>query len=104
MRALQADGPAAINGFLYQILHHLSWISHVRFTGSLRRETVTDAQLILEPRAGGDARAQTGETFLVEQYKSRRIGTWSITGLEGVLIDLRKAVPAIHPAHARYRL
>ena len=91
----QAGGPAAINGFLYQILHHLSWISEVRLSGTLQRKVIKEALLVLEPRAGGDARVEAEGVFLVEQYKSRYGRTWSIAGLESVLIDLRKAVPAM---------
>lgn len=99
----QAGGPAAINGFLYQILHHLSWISEVRLSGTLQRKVIKEALLVLEPRAGGDARVEAEGVFLVEQYKSRYGRTWSIAGLESVLIDLRKAVPAHFPKAPRYR-
>lgn len=99
----QAGGPAAINGFLYQILHHLSWVSQVRLSGSLHRQTLTEALLVLEPKTGGDARVEAQGFFVVEQYKTRQEGTWSIAGLESVLIDLRKAVPASCPKEARYR-
>ncbi|WP_374254136.1 hypothetical protein [Xanthobacter sp.] len=99
----QAGGPAAINGFLYQILHHLGWIAEVSLSGTLDGSLVTDARLVLEPRQGGDARAEAGGVYLVEQYKTREDGTWSVTDIVSVLGDLRKAVPHPHPALARYR-
>lgn len=99
----QAGGPAAINGFLYQILHHLGWIAEVLLSGTLDGSLVTDARLVLEPRQGGDARAEATGVYLVEQYKTREDGTWSAANIVSVLGDLRKAVPHPHPAFARYR-
>ena len=88
----QAGGPAAINGFLYQIIHHLGWLADVRLTGKLDGQEIKDACLVLEPRTGGDARAEAPGTHFVEQYKTRQSGTWSITDVISVLSDLRKAV------------
>lgn len=99
----QAGGPAALNGFLYQIIHHLGWLADVTLTGKLDGQEITDACLVLEPRSGGDARAEASGIHLVEQYKTRESGTWSVTDLEAVLRDLRKAVPKSRPASARYR-
>src|SRR5947199_210504 len=99
----QAGGPAAINGFLYQILHHLGWIAEVSLSGTLDGSLVTDARLVLEPRQGGDARAEAGGVYLVEQYKTREDGTWSVTDIVSVLGDLRKAVPHPRPAFADHR-
>lgn len=99
----QAGGPAAINGFLYQILHHLGWITEVSLSGTLDGSLITDARLVLEPRQGGDARAEAAGVYLVEQYKTREDGTWSVAEIVAVLGDLRKAVSSPHPAVARYR-
>ena len=99
----QSGGPAAINGFLYQILQHLDWLTEVRLRGALDGQEVKDGCLILEPRAGGDAQAQASGLYLVEQYKTRANGTWSLSGLTAVLRDLRKSVPDLRPEHARYR-
>ncbi|WP_447528413.1 HEAT repeat domain-containing protein [Vreelandella sp. TE19] len=99
----QAGGPAAINGFLYQILHHLAWITEVSLSGTIDGELIDDARLVLEPRNGGDARAEATSLYLVEQYKSRKNGTWSVNDIVSVLADLRKSIPAQHPAYARYR-
>ena len=43
----QAGGPAAINGFLYQILHHIEWVADV----SLKEadQEVKNALLVFEP-------------------------------------------------------
>ena len=99
----QFGGSAAINGFLYQILHHLGWLAEVRLSGTLDGQEVKNACLILEPRDGGDARAHASSVYLVEQYKTRTRGTWSLTDLTAVLRDLRKTVPDLCPGHARYR-
>ena len=97
----QAGGPAAINGFLYQILHHIEWIASVRLEGA--DQEAKNALLVLEPRNGGDAQAETPDQYLVEQYKTRANGTWALTDVETILRDLRKAVPSSLPANAHYR-
>ncbi|MFZ5783553.1 MAG: AAA family ATPase [Pseudomonadota bacterium] len=99
----QAGGPAAINGFLYQILHHLGWIAEVSLSGTLDGIEMHEASLILEPRTGGDARAEANGVYLVEQYKTRNNGTWAIADVISVLRDLRNAVPGSHPVNACYR-
>jgi hypothetical protein len=99
----QSGGPAAINGFLYQILHHLGWLADVHLKGQLDGQEIKDASLVLEPRSGGDARAEAFGTYLVEQYKTREAGTWSLADLESVLCDLRKAVPSSQPGNACFR-
>ena len=99
----QVGGPAAINGFLYQIIHHLEWLASVRLIGELDGEDIRDALLVLEPRSGGDARAEARGVYIVEQYKTREDGTWSLCNMASVLCDLRKAVSPSLPAGARYR-
>lgn len=99
----QAGGPAAINGFLYQIIQHLGWLADVALSGSLDGQQIEEACLVLEPRSGGDARAEASGTYLVEQYKTRRGGTWAVSDIQSVLRDLRKAVPPSLPAIACYR-
>ena len=99
----QSGGSAAINGFLYQILHHIDWLSDVRLFSKLDGQEVKDARLILEPRSGGDAQAQASSIYLVEQYKTRAQNTWSLTDVTKVLRDLRKAVPNLLPENASYR-
>ena len=97
----QAGGPAAINGFLYQILHHIEWIASVRLEGA--DQEVKNALLVLEPRNGGDAQSEAPDQYLVEQYKTRANGTWALTDVETILRDLRKAVPPSLPENALYR-
>jgi hypothetical protein len=99
----EPGGPAALNGFLYQIIHHIGWLAYVSLTGTLNGQEIEDACLVLEPRTGGDARVEASGTYLVEQYKTRQGGTWSLADLESVLRDLRKAVPNPRPESARYR-
>ena len=95
----QAGGPAAINGFLYQILHHIEWIASVRLEGADQKNPL----LVLEPRNGGDAQSEAPDQYLVEQYKTRANGTWALTDVEIILRDLRKAVPPSLPDNALYR-
>ncbi|MGI9489031.1 MAG: AAA family ATPase, partial [Geminicoccaceae bacterium] len=100
----QLGGPAAINGFLYQILHHIGWIADVALKGEVTGEHLKNACLVLEPRTGGDAQAEGSGVFLVEQYKTRSSGTWSVSNIvESALRDLRKAVPSPRPSSACYR-
>ena len=42
-------------------------------------QEVKKAHLVLEPRNGGDARAEAPGQYLVEQYKTRANGTWALT-------------------------
>jgi hypothetical protein len=99
----QSGGPAAINGFLYQIIHHLGWLADVTLSGKLDGEAIEDACLVLEPRSGGDARAEASGVYLVEQYKTRKNGTWALSDIQSVLCDLRKAVLPSRPTMACYR-
>ena len=99
----QIGGPAAINGFLYQILHHIDWLASVRLTGTFRGHRIDNACLVLEPRDGGDAKASATDIYLVEQYKTRSGRTWSLSELIDVLANLRKAVHPSYPPNARYR-
>ncbi|TGG91904.1 MAG: hypothetical protein ERJ67_07015 [Aphanocapsa feldmannii 277cV] len=99
----QPGGPAAINGFLYQILHHLDWLAEFGLNGVLDGEDVKDGCLVLEPRDGGDAQALGSDLYLVEQYKTRAGGTWSLSDVMEVLRDLRKSVPNWQPRYGHYR-
>ena len=99
----QSGGSAAINGFLYQMLHHLDWLAEVGLNGVLDGEDVKSGRLILEPRDGGDAQAHGSDFYLVEQYKTRAGRAWSLAALAEVLRDLRKSVPEWRPGHGRYR-
>ena len=52
----RSGGSVALNGFLYQILHHLDWAAGVSLTGTLDGQEVEDGCLVLEPgKGGGDA-------------------------------------------------
>lgn len=99
----QKGGPAAINGFLYQILQHISSLAEASL--STTSEDAGDATLVLvfEPAHGGDAQAFRGQHYVVEQYK-RREQTISVSDIEEVLVDLRKAARIEHGDFARYRL
>lgn len=91
---VQVGGPAAINGFLFQILNHLAWFTDIRIGGTIAGHGIeADAYVVLEPRDGGDARYEGANSYVVEQYKTRPDGTWSVnTIIDDVLPDLRKAV------------
>ena len=100
----RSGGSVALNGFLYQILHHLDWSADVSLTGTLDRQEVKDGCVVLEPRkGGGDAQAHASGLYLVEQYKTRASGTWSLSDVIAVLRDLRKSVPEDLPEYAQYR-
>ena len=100
----RSGGSIALNGFLYQILHHLDWSADVSLTGTLDGQEVKDGCLVLEPaRRGGDAQARASGLYLVEQYKTRTSGTWSLSDVIAVLRDLRKSVPEDLPKYAQYR-
>ena len=96
-------GSAALNGFLYQIIQHLGWLSSVRLTGKLRGDDISNARLVLEPTNGGDAHAEAPTAYIVEQYKTRETRTWPLRDITSVLKDLRRAVPSSLPPNARYR-
>ena len=96
-------GSAAINGFLYQILHHLDWVADIQLTGRMAGQKIQAPRLVLEPRTGGDAQAEASGLYLVEQYKTRTNRTWSLTDVIDILRDLRKAVPRTFPPSAWYR-
>ena len=90
----RSGGSIALNGFLYQILNHLHWLADVSLTGTLDGQEVKDGCLVLEPgKGGGDAQAHASGLYLVEQYKTRASGTWSLSDVITVLRDLRKSVP-----------
>lgn len=78
-------------------------MSDLSLSGTLKGEHVQDALLVLEPRNGGDAQAQANGVFLVEQYKTRNGGTWSIAEIESIIFDLVKSVPQNLPQNANYR-
>ena len=100
----RSGGSVALNGFLYQILHHLDWSADVSLTGTLDGQEVKDGCLVLEPgKGGGDAQARASGLYLVEQYKTLASGTWSLSDVIAVLRDLRKSVPDHLPGFARYR-
>ena len=100
----QAGGPAALNGFLYQILHHLGWMAKIKLAGKPNGDDVKDACLVLEPQGGGDAIVEAPGLYVVEQYKTRSSGRpWSLLDLLPALRDLYRAVPPSLPSGARYR-
>ena len=80
----QSGGPAAINGFLYQMLHHIDRIA----SEHLSENDPSAHLLVLEPRTGGDSRAEERSLVCVEQYKTRSTGTWSVRDMTEVLRDL----------------
>ncbi|MCJ7600836.1 MAG: hypothetical protein MUO63_04940 [Desulfobulbaceae bacterium] len=102
---VQPGGPAAINGFLYQILSHLAWLTEIQIHGQISGNDVpVDVCIVLEPKDGGDARCEAAGIYLVEQYKARIGGTWSVRSIiNDILPDLRKAVQEPPNRNAVYR-
>jgi hypothetical protein len=86
----ESGGPAAIYGFLYQILANLWRVSEIRLKAKLDGQEIRSARLILEPKGGGDTRYEGDGIRVVEQYKTRGGNrTWSLKELiEGVLRNL----------------
>lgn len=100
---VQVGGSAAINGFLYQLLNHLSWMAHAEFRGD-GQDVPSTACIVLEPKDGGDARREGCGIYLVEQYKARPESTWPVRQIiEGVLPNLLLAVKVPPPTGAVYR-
>ena len=66
---LSSGGAAAINGFLYQIIHHIDWLAKATLVASPHDNELRNARIVLEPPGGGDAVAQSEDRYLVEQYK-----------------------------------
>lgn len=78
-------GPAALAGFLYQLLGSAEWVVLARFQA---RGPGAAPVLILEPSSGGDARHDCE----VVQYK-RRGRAWTVTSLvREVFPDLYRAL------------
>lgn len=100
----QLGGPGALNGFLYQILQHIGRLAETRISSSFNGNAIgEDWVAVLEPESGGDAQLFVGE-YVVEQYKVRSGGTWSLSALiDDVLRGLRRAVPDQIPPKALYR-
>lgn len=97
-------GPAALTGFLYQILANLDHVARAQWPTAANGapDTLT---VVLEPAAGDAQYLRSGEqNRLVEQYKTRSGGgTWSVrTLVDEVLPDLFKAVAVGQPATYRF--
>jgi hypothetical protein len=105
----ESGGPAAIYGFLYQILANLWRVSEIRLKAKLDGQEIRSARLILEPKGGGDTRYEGDGIRVVEQYKTRGGNrTWSLKELiEGVLrnlfLDLDDLDPNWHTGPGKYR-
>ena len=50
---VQAGGSATVYGVLYQMLRAAHWANEIRLKATIDGETLTSAQLILEPKGGG---------------------------------------------------
>ena len=100
-------GPAALNGFLYQILQHVGWITQAQLLKAIDGQALEsdDWTVVLEARSGADAQVDAKGIHVVEQYKVRAgQGTWSIAAMiDDVLRGLRRAVPTELPSQAIYR-
>lgn len=95
-------GPAALNGFLYQILANLDHVARAQLpSDGSDPDTLT---VVLEPSAGDAQYVVDGSPTIVEQYKTKSGGlTWNTRSLvEQVLPDLLKAVEVGRPAVYRF--
>lgn len=97
-----AGGPAALKGFLYQLLHHIGHLTDARLVvGAPDGDAVTE--LVFEPAGGGDAKLWRGVSLVVEQYKSRK-STFAVSDVEAALADLIKAARPELGNRALYRI
>lgn len=91
---MKSGGSAALYGFLYQLLAHLDWAVKLSVT-----QSGEDFNLLLELPEGSDAEVTLPGRRVIEQYKTRAGGTWSIRDLiEGGIADFVKTA-----AHGRYQ-
>lgn len=83
----RSGGPAALGGFLYQLIMHLDWAERLVV---LKEQDAH--RLVLEPRGGGDAHIQHQGKRIIEQYKARGGGSWSISEIvHGPFVDFVRA-------------
>ena len=95
----RSGGPAALGGFLYQLIMHLDWVEKL----VMSKDQGTH-RLILEPRGGGDAHIRVAGQRIIEQYKSRDGGTWSIREIaRGPLVDFVRAAKTRQSDEDKFR-
>lgn len=84
----KSGGPAALGGFLYQLIMHLDWVEKLVLSNDESAH-----RLVLEPRGGGDAHIHLAGKRIIEQYKAREGGgTWSIREIvHGPFVDFVRA-------------
>lgn len=84
----RSGGPAALGGFLYQMMMHLDWVERLAVSADHGALCLT-----LEPRGGGDAHIHLTDRRIIEQYKTREgAGTWSMREIvHGPLVDFVRA-------------
>ena len=93
---VQAGGSATVYGVLFQMLRAAHWANEIRLKATIDGETLTSAQLILEPKGGGgDVQVVAQGKRIVEQLKAKSDqGAWSVrTVVCEVLPDLVRAAP-----------
>ncbi|HYK02226.1 MAG TPA: HEAT repeat domain-containing protein [Thermoanaerobaculia bacterium] len=83
-------GPAALYGFLFQILRTAEWA--LKIDVHAPEKTTTNVTIIAEP-PGGDVDIRFPTRRLVQQFKVRDEGTWSLAEIvEKTLPDLYRAI------------
>lgn len=93
-------GAACIYGVLYQILSSLDLALRISLNGSVRGGNLTNAQMVLEPPDGGDLQVCQTTPRRIQQYKTRRSGTWSLRNvLHDILPDLYQAIEDPSPGN-----
>lgn len=98
-----AGGPAALKGFLYQLLQHIGHLADAKLQVDAHVAGDAICELVFEPADGGDARVRRGVSLIVEQYKSRQ-STFGVSDIESALADLRKAARPEFGDGALYRI
>jgi hypothetical protein len=83
-------GPAALYGFLFQILRTAEWALKIDLHAP--EKSATNVMIVAEP-PGGDVDIRFPMRRLVQQFKVRDQGTWSLADIvEKTLPDLYRAI------------
>lgn len=95
-----AGGPAALHGFLYQLLVHLDDVARC----AVNPVDADTATLEFEPVGGGDAQLHFPAKRIVQQIKTRaNAKTWSLKEVvEGPVTDFVRAVQRLKTANDEF--
>ena len=105
-KPVSVGGPSTITGVLYQALVALASCAELSILScgqSGDPAGVSEFTLVLEPPTGGDQTIDRGSHRIVEQVKTRSVGTWSLQDfIKDVLPDLYRSVDLRRPTRYRF--